>query len=253
MSTWAFQSSADFSKVVSFFPPLWDPAGEGSSASCNFGLRRMGGRLVVKGCACAPRGTADVAVVAVGAASSVDGVGVPEPEPEPCVSFWPFGGFQRGHFFASAESSGTSTISLSSRSQRLNRRKEKKEKKETGTGTHTTSSPANRCRFTILIIRLSGSFCGCVDGVLTDSWNLSHNACRSLQPLTSFSHMKDVPHLFATAKSSWVGERPSTRGRLGSRSSDPEVSESGCYVLRKLYGNKSVIGHTLSFAFRDVV
>jgi hypothetical protein len=85
------------------------------------------GRLVVKGCACALDGTitededdADAAAAAAAAAgagadggSSMDGVGVPRPLSRgTAASFWPSGGFQRGHFFASAESSGTSTISL---------------------------------------------------------------------------------------------------------------------------------------------
>jgi hypothetical protein len=165
VSTCAFQSSADISKVVSVFPPFCDPAEEGSSASCNFGLRRTG-RLVVKGCARAPgrTGDADAAAAAVGGGSSVDGVGVPDPLPcGTAASFWPSGGLQRGHFFASAESSGTSTISLSLRSQRLNGKKRRSGGNRNGT--HTTSSPANRCRFTILTIRFSGSFSGSVDGV----------------------------------------------------------------------------------------
>lgn len=172
------------------------------------------------------------AAAAAGGGSSVDGV-VGVREPRSCgtaaASFWlwPSGGFQRGHFFASAESSGTSTISLSLRSQRLNR---KKKWGNRNGRTHTTSSPANRCRFTILTIRFSGSLLsGSVDGaLLTDSWNLAHNACRSLQLLKVLLTQKDVPHLFAAAKSSWEGERPSTRGRLESRSSEPEVSESRC-------------------------
>jgi hypothetical protein len=180
---------------VSIFP-FREPA-EGSSASCNFGLRRLG-RLVVKGCACAD-GTeddddADTAAAAAGAGagagSSVDGVGVPEPlSCGTAASIWPSGGFQRGHFFASAESSGTSTISLSLRSQRL--KPERSKKVGNRNGTHTTSSPANRCCFTILTIRFSDSLSGrSVDGALTDSWNLAHNACRSLQLLRHFLHRK---------------------------------------------------------------
>jgi hypothetical protein len=170
------------------FVPFREPV-EGSSASCNFGLRRPG-RLVVKGCACAD-GTegdddADSAAAAAGGGSSVDGVGVPEPLSRGiAASFWPSGGFQRGHFFASAESSGTSTVSLSLRSQRLKQKEVGNRKR-----THTTSSPANRCRFTILTIRLSDPLSGSVDGALTDSWNLVHNACRSLQLLRYFSHRK---------------------------------------------------------------
>jgi hypothetical protein len=73
------------------------------------------------------------------------------------------------------------------------------EKEEVGKErTHTTFYPANRCRFTILTIRFLGSLSGSVDGALTDSWNLAHNACCSLQVLLI---QKDVPHLFAVAKS----------------------------------------------------
>ena len=175
---------------MSFFP-FCEPA-EGSSASCNFGLRRLG-RLVVKGCACVDGmeddDDADAAAIAAGGTSSVDGAGVPEPlSCGTAASFWPSGGFQRGHFFASAESSGTSTISLSLRSQRL--KTESKKERGNRNGTHTTSSPANRCCFIILTIRFSRSLSGSVDGALTDSWNLAHNACRSLQLLRNFSHRK---------------------------------------------------------------
>jgi hypothetical protein len=77
-----------------------------------------------------------VVAAAAGGGSAVDGVGVPEPLPRgTAASFWPSGGFQKGHFFASAESSGTSTISLSLRSQRL------KQKEEVGNRNGLTQHP----------------------------------------------------------------------------------------------------------------
>ena len=72
------------------------------------------------------------ATAAAGGDSSVEvrgGVGLLELLLRGITSSWPFGGFQRGHLLASAESSGTSTISLSLRSQRLTR----KSYSETGT------------------------------------------------------------------------------------------------------------------------
>ena len=174
--TCAFQSSADISNVVSFFP-FWEPA-DGGSASCTFGLRRPGRLAGV----CVGTTEVDAASAAAaatsGGVSSVDGVGMPEPLSCGTGSSWPFGGFQRGHFLASAESSGTSTTSLSLRSQRLIQ----KAVKPRNGNAHTTSSPANRCRFSTLTVRL-GSLSGGVDGALTESWNLAHSACRMLQPL----------------------------------------------------------------------
>jgi hypothetical protein len=81
---------------------------------------------VVNGCACADGTGDDDDADAAGGGSSVGGVGVPEPLScgTAAASFWPSGGFQRGHCFASAESSGTSTISLSLRSQRLKQKEE---------------------------------------------------------------------------------------------------------------------------------
>lgn len=56
-----------------------------------------------------------------GKSPAVDGLGTPEsPLFGVVASSCPSVGFQRGHFFASAESSGISTISLSSHSKRLN-------------------------------------------------------------------------------------------------------------------------------------
>jgi hypothetical protein len=177
--TCAFQSSADISSVVSFFPPpLREPA-DGGSASCSFGLRRPGGRLVGSSRVCADAAEVDAA----GASSAVGDVGMPEPPSRGAASSALSGGFQRGHFLASAESSGTSTISLSLHSQRSIR------KAVENRNAHTTSSPANRCRFSTLTIRL-GSLSGGVDGAFTESWNLAHNACRSLQLLRHFSHRK---------------------------------------------------------------
>jgi hypothetical protein len=68
---------------------------------------------------------AAAAAVAAGGYSSVEvegGVGLLELLLRGTASSWPFGGFQRGHFLASVESSATSTISLSLRSQRLIRK-----------------------------------------------------------------------------------------------------------------------------------
>ena len=65
------------------------------------------------------------ATAAAGGDSSVEvggGVSLLELLLPGTASSWPFGGFQRGHLLASAESSGTSTISLSLRSQRLTRK-----------------------------------------------------------------------------------------------------------------------------------
>jgi len=108
----AFQSSADFSRVVSFLP-LRESA-DGRSASCTLGLRRPG-RLAT-GCALAVEGD-DVVGKSAG-----DGVVVLELSSGVAAASEFSGGFQRGHFFASVESSGTSTISLSSRSQKLIRK-----------------------------------------------------------------------------------------------------------------------------------
>ena len=114
--TCAFQSSADFSRVVSFFP--FRESADGSSASWTFGFRRPG-RLATTGCALAAEGddamgkSAGDGVAAVLPVESSSGVAA-------ASKF--SGGFQRGHFFASVESSGTSTISLSSRSPKLIRK-----------------------------------------------------------------------------------------------------------------------------------
>jgi hypothetical protein len=54
-----------------------------------------------------------------GAESLVDGFGVPESLIGVVASSLQSGGFQRGHFLASTESSGTSTISLLLRSKTL--------------------------------------------------------------------------------------------------------------------------------------
>lgn len=134
--TCASQSSADFSKVVSFFP--FREAADGSSASCNFGLRRPGRLVVPVGGGCAVVATEDDAAAADGNSSVDDGAAMLRPLLDVAPSSWPSGGFQRGHFLASFESSGTSTISLSLRSQRSI------EKLVANRRTHTTSSPANR-------------------------------------------------------------------------------------------------------------
>jgi hypothetical protein len=132
----ASQSSADFSKVESFFP--FREAADGSSANCNFGLRRPGRLLVPVGGGCVAVATEDDDDAAADGNSSVDGAAMPRRLLDVAASSWPSGGFHRGHFLASFESSGTSTISLSLRSQRSIGRPV-----ENG-GTHTTSSPANR-------------------------------------------------------------------------------------------------------------
>jgi hypothetical protein len=141
---------------------------------------------------------------------------------------WPSCGFQRGHFLASVESSGTSTTSLSLRSKRFSQEGSQEEQNEDNT--HTTSSPANRRRFSILTMRL-GSLSGSPGGgALSESWNLAHNARRSLRLSKTVLAQKDVDtYLLAAAESSGPRGGVETRGRLVSRSSS--VSESECKDL----------------------
>jgi hypothetical protein len=113
---------------VSLFKPLRDAA-DGTSASCRFGLRRPG-RVVVGSDVVGEEEDDGAGGGRTGSESLADGFGFDFDAPSSwggvgvaCVavdsSVWPSGGFQRGHFFASAESSGTSNTSLSLRSDTL--------------------------------------------------------------------------------------------------------------------------------------
>ena len=233
---------------MSLFKPLREAA-DGTSASCSFGLRRPG-----RSCCClvvaVVGGDGREVVVDSGVAreeddgagggggtggeSLADGFDAPSSLVGvacAAVSSLPSGGFQSGHFFASAESSGTSSTSLSLRSNTLIREGGRNKDGKT----HTTSSPANRCRFSILIIRLASLSTGGADGAsaLTESWNFAHNTRRSLRLSAQGNpraHTETWTHLLAAARSSEAGSGElSTRGRLVSRSSS--VSESGCKSL----------------------